>query len=274
LGGAYARESALTHVFDVGGIVDVDHERTETSWHTDWMRQSGPRGRYNVAAAFTNVEYGEAAAGAGSYFNSYRYDSLQLAYVLTTSERTNWQFSLADGRIERSGASSVDNYSAHATWRNRVSETLETSLGVGYFALSGNLAPGTDQSGAAIDFSVSKTWAFWRLSVSGGRDVRPDGRGLLVREDTLTMRLGRPITAHIAFAVSATDGRQQTDLQTNFGSFALYGTDYSRAGVDVEWRVKQQWWLKAELYERTQSASWFGRADGAVAAVSATFRGR
>ena len=270
---AYARESTLTHEFDGIGIVDVDRERVDTTWSTSWNRMTGARSSYQLLALVKNVDFGHSDNSPyGDYYASYRYNVLQAAYRRVTGERTSWQFSAMQSRLDRADFGASTTLAVHATWTGQLSEVLQTSFGIGYFDVSSDspLAGVATSSGAALEFSLERAWAFWRLDVNGGRDVRPDGRGFLVRQDDVTARLSRRLTARLDLALSLSEARQET----TFSTFLLYDNAYARRGVDLEWRIGRQWRLKGGLYQRSQSAAWLAPSSGMGGTLSATYRGR
>ena len=266
-GGDYRRESTLTSEFIDTGLLGLDQERVERSVNAGWNYVVGPRGRVTASASTAAVAYD---AGILSPFVDYDYRVVQLGYQLATNARSTWIFSATRSAVD-AAFTDTTNTAFQARWLRTFTPTLRGEVGIGTFdARTSSLFSKQRESGAALNFAVTREWARWSLQTGGARELRPDGRGALVREDSVTLgaqrrfgsRLSMGVSARRA-AVAATD-----DLQN------LYGRDYSQAGVAVDWQMKQRWQLHAGLQQRIQQVSFAPRASGIGAVVGMTYRGR
>jgi len=266
-GGGYRRESTLTSEFIDTGLLGLDEERVERSLTAGWNYIVGPRGRATVAASTVSVGYG---AGLLSPLVDYDYRVVQLGYQLATTARTTWVFSATRSMVD--GAfSDTTNTAFQARWLRTFTPTLRGEIGLGTFDVrTTNLLATQRETGAALNFSVTREWARWSLQTGGARDLRPDGRGSLVREDAITLEGQRRFGPRLTVGVSLRRAQvAATDQLAN-----LYDRDYSQTGVGVDWRMKERWLLHAGLQERMQQLSFAPRASGVGAVVGMTYRGR
>ncbi len=266
-GGDYRRESTLTSEFIDTGLLGLDAERTERSVTAGWNYIVGPRGRATVAASMTAVNYG---AGLLSPLVDYDYRVVQLGYQLATSARTTWIFSGTRSTVN--GAfSDTTNTAFQARWLRTFTPTLRGEIGLGTFdAVTTTLLAPQREIGAALNFAATREWARWSLQTAGGRDLRPDGRGALVREDAVTLEAQRRFGPRLS--VSLAVRRAQVAATDDLAN--LYDRDYSQTSVGVDWRMKERWQLHAGLQERMQQLSFAPRASGVGAQVGMTYRGR
>jgi hypothetical protein len=266
-GGGYRRESTLTSEFVDTGLLGLDEERVERSLTAGWNYIVGPRGRATIAASTVSVDYG---AGLLSPLVDYDYRVVQLGYQLATAARTTWVFSATRSAVD-GAITDTTNTAFQARWLRTFTPTLRGEIGLGTFDVRRTNPLATQrESGAALNFSVTREWARWSLQASGGRDLRPDGSGSLVREDAVTLEGLRRFGSRVSVGVSVRRARvAATDRLA-----ILYDRDYSQTGIGVDWRVAERWQLHAGLQERMQQLSFAPRASGVGVQVGMTYRGR
>jgi hypothetical protein len=268
VGSGYRRESTLTSEFIDTGVLGLEDERTERSMTAGWNHVVGPRSRVSLAASTVAVNYG--SAGAFSPFVDYDYRVVQLGYQISTTARSAWVFSATRSNLD-GAITDTTNTAFQARWVRSFSPTLHGELGLGTFDVrTANRLGAQQDSGAALSFSVTREWAHWSLQSGGGRDLRPDGRGALVREDAVTLDALRRFGPRLSVGLSVRRARiAATEELAN-----VYDRDYSQTGVALEWRMKERWQLRASLQERMQQLPYAPRGSGIGAQVSMTYRGR
>ena len=267
IGGGYRRESTLTSEFIDTGLLGLEQERVERSVNAGWNVIIGPRSRVTVSASTASVGYG---AGLLSPLVDYDYRVVQLDYQLSTNVRSKWVFSTT-GSTVGSAFSDTTNTGFKARWLRTFTPTLRGEVGLGTFdARTANVFGAQRESGATLNFAMTREWARWSLQTGGARELRPDGRGALVREDAVSLEAQRRFGPRLSMSLSV----RRAAVAATDDVLNLYGRDYSQTGVGVDWHMKERWQLHAGLQQRMQQLSSAPRARGVGALVGMTYRGR
>lgn len=274
LDGRYTHESTLTSGFEDTGLLLSDVDRKESGLNAGWSRRAGERGTYTFGAGTTRVRYGNAAFG----YSDYDYDVIQAGYTLVTGTRSSWRFGASQSVVQViDGGVENRSTSVSATWTHVFSPELTASLGVGVFdvatdlpvALANDALEDGDPT-PSVDFSIERRWERWTLAARGSRELRPDGRGMLVREDSVAVDFDRRVTRRLSVGASLSAARTtDTFLPKEFAS-----RDYAQTGVHARLSVGQRWWVSCSVDERAQEASFWPRSSGVVSQIAAGYRGR
>lgn len=264
----YARESTLTSEFESTGFVVVDVEREQSEIDTAWIKQAGSRGRVSLTAFATDIDYEERFL---SPLVDYRYKGVQAGYGHAASERATWQFGLIGSRVETPALRLItDSATFDVTWTRKFDAGLSVSFGAGAFEVEAASGPFVSRtSGETATFTFDKRWSRWTFSVAGARELRPDGRGTLSREDGVDIRAARRITERITVTTTARAARVGAVGDRD----VPYARDYALASVTVDWRMAEHWDLTAVLLARAQELPDAWRARGRQGWLSVGYRG-
>jgi hypothetical protein len=268
VGGSYGNESTLTSEFEGTGLVQTDVDRTTSGLNTSWMRRAGERGSYQLSMYASDTDYGDQARF--SPLVDYRYGVVQAAYTLAAG-RSSWRVGVSRSALENAArASDSDSTSVTMSWSHEFSELLSGRFGVGYFEVADERGFDSEASGASYEFSVVREWEWWVFDVSGARDLEPEGTGTLVREDSVSVRTLRRLTAHASVGVALRASRLVEP-----GPFAdLLERNYSFANVELDWQFAERWKFYGALGDRAQRLPFQDRASGRTLTLSATYRGK
>jgi hypothetical protein len=267
-GSDYSRESTLTSEFTGTGILGLDLERTEHQFDTGWSRVMSARGTFSVNAVAENVTYGYSEL---SPFSDYDYRVFQTGYTLATSLRSSWQFSLARSVLTAKETTGVtSNKELRVAWTHAFSEKLRGTFGITTFDAGANGPTAGGHLSTTVNFAFTREWPRWTLQSAGSSDVRPEGRGFFVQEDSVTLDAQRRFGDRLSLVASMRYARIHSQ-----GLLALLADrDYSQVGMNVNWRLNQRWVLSGGHYERAQEWSFLPRAEGRTSTVAFSYRGR
>jgi hypothetical protein len=266
IGGDYVRDSTLISEFDNTGLLGFDEQRVERSLNSGWRRVLSERGSISIGASVMDVAYGHVNP---SPFVDYTYRAVQAAYTLASGRRSMWQFSVNRGAVDSgAGAGNSTNKQLRIGWSHTFSERLSGQFGVGAFLVDSAGAP-SDGARPSVDFGLTRQWHRLALTLAGRRDVRPEGIGGFVREDSVELGVNRVLTERLSINASLHVAR--VGSASPFAAFL--DRDYSQLGATVDWRLARRWRLSASLVDRAQESPLVPRGDGLLTGVTLTYRG-
>ncbi len=268
LGGGYAREGTLTTEFEGSGFVQTGIDRVQRLWNGQWSRAQGERGRYELSASAVSVDYQEALF---SPLVDYGYRVFEAAYSLNSSERGSWRFSLSRAEV-RAAAVNAETASTElrATWTRALSSVLSASFGIGAFQVDQQRPFGARASSGSLDLSLNRRWARWTLDASVRREMRPDGRGALVRQDRMELRSTRRLSSRTAFEASLVAARLAPESRSSF----VVGRDYGQAALEIRRRLSQTVAISWSIFGRSQAYQSWPKARGLGGEFAVKYRGR
>lgn len=267
LGAGYAREGTLTSEFDGSGFVETGIARTRSSWTTSWTRAPSERTSYAFTAAAVAVDYEEALF---SPLVDYRYTVLQAAYSRAVSERGGLRFTATHSDVaSRAVRITTTSNELRFVYTRELSSALTGSIGAGTFEVSRSGTISSVSSGNSLDFSLDRRWERWSFDAEGRRELRPDGRGALVREDALELRATRRIAERVSLDLTL-----RAASRSPVGREELSGRDYAQGGFRVRWRFGQRWSLSSSLMQRAQRYGEGPESRALVGAVAVEYGGR
>jgi hypothetical protein len=261
----YADEGTRNSEFESNGYAAVDYDRRQTGLTTSWARIM-QRGEIDLAASASSVNYQDASF---SPYRDYRYDLFQGGYNRSTDERTRWGFSATRSEVTTDrGLVTTTSTDARVTWTHAFSEVLQAHLGFGVLEATTDGLTATRDTAPALDFSVTRGWAFWSLSVGGGRTLQPDGQGSLLQQDRLEVGGTRRLSQRLGVSVTAAKAREKY-----FVSF--YDRNYWQESVSVSWQFKRRWSLVSSVSDHGQQWVTLGlpKQSGVVTQFSISYRG-
>ena len=280
LGGRYTHESTLTSGFEDTGLLIADVDRIESGLNAGWVLRAGERGTYTVGANASRTRYGDTVLG----YSDYDYDVIQAGYTLSTGTRSSWRFGASESLVHTIDTGVEQrSTSLSAAWTHVFSPQLTVRLGVGVFDVSTDRpAPRASEALEALealddaapapsfDFSIERRWERWTLGARGARDVRPDGRGRFVRDDSVQVDVDRRVTQRLTVGASLLAARNIDSVLPK----DLASRDFGQVGVHARLSVGQRWWVSCSVDERAQEAAWWPRSSGMVSQIAAEYRGR
>ena len=264
-GGNYALEGTRNSQFEANGLPAVDFDRKQTGVNTSWTRLV-ERGQFDIAASATSVDYQDSPL---SPYRDYRYDVLQGDYSRATNERSRWGFSLSRSEVKTDrGLVTTTSTDARATWTHAFSATLQAHVGLGVLDATTDGFVSSSESAPALDFNVAQAWPRWRLTVAGGRQLMPDGRGSLLREDRVQIDAIRRVTQRLDVILAVAKTRDEYFT-------SLYDRDYWQNAVTVQWHLKRRWLVEGSVTDRGQQWVSLGLPSqtGVVSQFSVSYRG-
>jgi len=263
-GAGYSRDGTLDSELESLGFSAVNVTREQSSIRGGWTRRA-ERGAYDASASAVRVDYAETLF---SPFRDYNDQSLTAGYTRYTNERSSWHFGLTHMEVASdAGRVTTVSEDLRARWSHTFSPALYAQFGVGILsATTKELGDRLERTSPAVDFAVERSWPYWQFAANGGRSLEPDGRGTVLRQDTVTVGFTRRLAAHLSVGANWTEGRNAT-LGVQFDR------DYSAQSVSMGWSFKRRWTLDATLQQRSEQYSFRPETSGTVYQVSVAYRG-
>ena len=267
VGTNYANESTLTSEFEPTGFVEIDIDRVQTALDTRWTRRSGSRGELGVTALVTDVDYEEAFL---SPLVDYRYRTLRTSYSYAASAHSTVTVGGGGSRVETPTLrTATDSVSVDVAWSRVFSAGLEATFGLGGYHVDSQGPFGTAGTGPSLTFNVRQEWPRWTLQAGGARELIPDGRGTLAREDAVELEAARRMTERLTLGVAVRGARVGHEGSTGRAA----ARDYAQASATLQWRFAERWALYAAVLERAQVVPGERRAAGRQGLFSVSYRG-
>lgn len=263
VGGGYTNEGTLQSDFETSGLARVDLDRKQTSFSGSFAR-SIHRGYFAFSGSVAKIDYEESFV---SPYRDYQYEVLQGSYSRTTTERSSWKFSITSMQVNtltfKVTTSSTD---VRSSWSHAFSKALQVRVGLGILYASTDGVIGAERSAPSLDFRVDRERARWSLYATGGRELQPDSRGSLQRQDSVQLGVTRRLNERLTVGANMVEGRID-----DVGTF--FDRDYGQVGASLQWRVRRRWYVDGGLYERREQWSEIPAATGLSARFSATYHG-
>jgi hypothetical protein len=262
---SHAQDGTLTGETETTELFGRDVDRSQSSLSTSWTR-SGARGAFDIGAAATEVNYDEQ--NVPTPYVDYTNQSLRAGYSRVTSERSTWRFGVTRFRVDNAIASRTLSTDVRLTWSHVFSESLRGNFGLGAFQASVDGRESDAEATPAADFSLTYRWRRWGFSAGGGRELMPEGRGTLQREDSVRLGMTRRLTQRFDIGADWSAVRV-----ASIGTPNDFDYDYLQSRVSLQWRFKRRWTLDGAFYGRAQRLSTRPEVTGVVSQVSVSYRG-
>jgi hypothetical protein len=275
VGAGYMKEGTLQSDFETNGFARVDLDRTQTSFNAGYSRVV-ERGSFAIAGSATRVDYQESLF---SPYRDYQYDVLQGSYSRATTERSSWTFIVAGTQVTSSASTFItfgpfvfpitfpiktSSIDVRARWSHALSGKLQLRVGFGALEASTSGLIESRRTAPGYDFRLDRVGERWSLYASAGRQLQPDSRGSLQRQDTAELGLTRRLNEKLSISTSIIEGEIQ-------GIGTVFDRTFGQAGVALERRVQRRWYIDGGLYHRHEHWTGIPPATGTQIQLSANY---